>query len=136
MLPKRSVESTLGNIMSVIWKAFLSNGDTVEGKTDDGSWNNVRYKLLNDGTKIKSLEIHNNIGSGRIDDNCDGYLIGNKAVAIMPSDTNIVLVGIGYWKQNESVARIKWYRADSMELVFTEARPINECGFFLIKNNG
>jgi hypothetical protein len=44
------------------------------------------------------------------------------------------MVGIGYWRKHESVVRIKWYNADNMELIKTEAQPVNEIKQALIKN--
>jgi hypothetical protein len=118
----------------VNWNATLSNGLKICGATDDGTWITLRERLKNESIRITEFSIGNQHGVGKIDSNADGYFLGNKTIAILPSTLNINLVAIGYWKNYDDKVRIKWYDVNTMNLVFTEARPLNECGEFLIKN--
>lgn len=111
----------------------LESGDTFNGSCDDGSWKKIA-QLVAEGDKVVGLSIFNDHGGATIDENCDGYLICRKHVADIMSGNQQGLVGIGYWKDPDPMARIKWYDEDSMELQYTEARPIDQCGFFLIRN--
>jgi hypothetical protein len=118
----------------VKWTA-LTVSDTFEGYTDDGSWRELGKRLGDEWHHtIVSLSLSGANAGATIDSNADGYYIGNKVIAIFPFTQQIDLCGIGYWKKHENVVRIKWYRKDTMELVFTEAKPTNECEGFLIKN--
>lgn len=119
---------------AIVQSELLGRNEEYEGQIDDGSWLKFPEVLRKGDMKIISLQLLGDSGGGKIDSNADGYFIGNKVIALMPSTVQIELVGIGYWKKHESVARIKWYNKHTMELMYTEARNLNECGFCLIKN--
>jgi hypothetical protein len=112
---------------------LTSYGYMYTGLVDDRSWASVKDKF-NQEEYIVSLRLDGDQGSATIDDNKDGYFLGNKMIASMQGGFQVNLVGIGYWTKNEETARIKWYNSDTMQLMFTEARPTEECGFFLIRN--
>lgn len=119
----------------VKWIAKLSNNEEESGAVTDGSWKLIKQTIhQSNDLQITELSIANDIGSGTIDKNCDGYFIGNKSIALLGSSGKIELVGIGYWKKNEDVVRVKWYHKDSMRLFMTEAKPLKDCDLFLIKN--
>lgn len=118
----------------VRWTAKLSNGEDRMGYTDNGSWKTLKPYLDKNNLKILELEISNKSGVGRIDKNCDGYFIGNKIIAVLNQPGQETFVGIGYWRKNEDVVRIKWYDAETMELKNTEARKLEETGISLVKN--
>jgi hypothetical protein len=112
------------------WFAVLSDGNAFEGGVDDGSWR--KLKLTIDGRRIERLHIFNDQAAGRIDDNKDGYFIGNKIIGGLGQSITIHLCGIGYYQKHDNIVRIKWYDKQTMELQQTEARPAEECGFSLI----
>jgi hypothetical protein len=118
----------------VRWNITFNDGTNLTGMTDDGSWKLVPDFINRKNLKIVSMNIGNDFGIGRIDNNCDGYYLNNKIIAIMQSKQQVRMVGIGYWRKHESVVRIKWYNADNMELIKTEAQPVNEIKQALIKN--
>jgi hypothetical protein len=115
------------------WTVKLSDGSDITDSTTNSSWRKLAENLVATGRKIVSLTIHNDYGSGRIDDNKDGYFISNKLVTRL-AGPNIELVGIGYYRKSDNMARIKWYNCSTMDLVTTEARPPEECGLSLIIN--
>ncbi len=110
--------------MEVYWHATLSDGQKISGTTEDGSWTILKANLAN--RKITSLYIDSQIGTGKIDDNRDGYFISNRVVTAVGGSSSIYLVGIGYWRKDDEFVRIKWYRRDNMQLATTEARPLTE----------
>lgn len=116
----------------VKWTATVITGMTYSGDTEDGSWRTFSNDVKD---QIISLRIDNAMAGATIDDNKDGYLIANKVIAAIQGGMQAKLVGIGYWDKPADVVRIKWYLASSMELQFTEARPTELCGLFLIKNS-
>lgn len=120
----------------VKWKVSLTNDKLVptEGLVNDGSWLKLSSSVSDGSCSILSMQLLGDHAGASIDSGCDGYFLGNKIIAMMPSSNQVELVGIGYWRREEPVARIKWYNSNTMELVFTEARPIIQCGFFLIQN--
>jgi hypothetical protein len=111
----------------------LSDGSSITGRTD-GDWLKTKEYLLESKKQIVALSISNAHGGGNIDPNCDGYFIGNKSIATMPSGISVDLVGIGYWRKHDNTVRIKWYNAQTMELMHTEARTPEEAGLSLIRN--
>lgn len=121
----------------VKWTAVTADLSVHSGNTDDRSWyelSEVLGFMANTKSRIVSLRIDGPTGSATIDSDKDGYIIGNKVIASLQGGQQITLVGIGYWDKPADVGRIKWYNADTMELQFTEARPTEQCGFFLIQN--
>jgi hypothetical protein len=118
----------------VNWIATLSNDELLSGSNEDGSWKNVANYLKDNNLKIKYFRIENQQGTGVIDSNCDGYFLGNKVISTFPFGNSIDLIGIGYWRRNDNCVRILWYSAQSMQLISTEPRELEDCGFFLVKN--
>lgn len=112
------------------WFAVLSDGNAFEGGTEDGSWR--KLKITIGDRKIQRLHIFNDQGEGHIDDNKDGYFIGNKVITGLGQPVTINLVGIGYYQKHDDTVRIKWYDKNTMELKQTEARSPQKCGFSLI----
>lgn len=110
--------------------AILNDGHGIEGGIDDGSWRKLKVTL--GSRRIERLHIFNDQNTGKIDDNKDGYFIGNKIITGLAQPTSLHLCGIGYYQKHDDTVRIKWYKKDTMELVETEARPSGECGFSLI----
>ncbi len=115
----------------VKWFAVLSDGNAMEGSVDDGSWRDLRLKL--EGRKIVKLHIFNESNDSQIDQNKDGYFVGNKIITGMGCP-QLDFVGIGYYQRHDDMARIKWHDAKTLDLIFTEARKADECGFSLITN--
>lgn len=111
----------------------LDNKDVLTGQTDDGSWGKLQEYLNQTNRKIVSLKIDNEFGSGFIDNDCDGYFIGNKSIAVMGAG-GVDMVGIGYWKKNDPNVHILWYDKSFMNLITSEARSVESCGFFFVKN--
>ena len=121
----------------VKWTATTKDGSVFAGPTDDGSWlefSNAFALVLNTAGPIVSLRLDGDKGGATIDNLKDGYIIGNKVIAALQGGAQIHLVGIGYWEKQSDTGRVKWYRADTMELQFTEARSTEDCGLFLIRN--
>jgi hypothetical protein len=116
----------------VRWEATLDDGTKESGETCGGSWQNLSANL--NKRKIVALNIGNEYGVSDIDNNADGYFIGNKLFAIMPDNFQMDFVGIGYWRKNDNAVRIKWHNPITMELLTTEAKNISECNLTLIKN--
>ncbi len=119
----------------VKWKAKTFNGNMYAGFTDDGSWKEFGclVKALNQGIEYISLELEG-VGAAVIDPGRDGYFISNRVIASLNSADQISLVGIGYWNRSQSTIRIKWYNAENMQLLRTEARPDENSEPSLIKN--
>ncbi len=122
-----------GNNMDVKWNVLFADGSTMSGRTDDGSWRNVRSYVNGSKSPIVALSLNNSVGSASIDPNANGYFLGNKLISML-GQGHIEMVGIGYWKETEGIARILWCDPVTLQPSTTEARPTDECGFFLIKN--
>src|SRR5688500_2236649 len=98
----------------VNWNVTFANGEKMSGRNDNGSWGHVTNYMKTSLSPNTSLSISNEIGSASIDPNADGYFMGNKIISMLGSG-QIHMVGIGYWKRHENVARIVWYDPDSLE---------------------
>ena len=117
----------------ITWNAKLSNGHAMSGLVDDGSWKTVQAKLDTEHIRIVSLKLLG-AGTGAIDDNCDGYFIGQKIMAQAFTGEFRDMVGVGYWKKHSNMVRIKWYNKNDFNLITSEAKPVSECGFLFVKN--
>lgn len=117
------------------WYAQLSDGTTKSGTTLDGSWRNMQQWISDSHLSIVSFYIQNETNRVNIDKGCSGYFLGNKTIAHIPQGS-INLVGIGYWKSHSNMVRIKWCNSNTLELVSTEARPVESSKLFLVKNYG
>lgn len=119
---------------NITWQCQTDQGDVLGGFTEDGSWRKLKNLVLSKKTKIVSLNIRNKYGGGTIDSNADGYFMANKILAKMGGETQ-EYIGIGYWKSDQDVVRIKWYNYKTMELFTTEVRNVDSCSEdCLIKN--
>lgn len=117
----------------ITWEATLSDGRSISGPVENGSWKLVQAKLDAENVRLVSLKLLG-AGIGSIDSNCDGYFIGQRIMAQAFSGSIREMVGIGYWKKNSNVVRIKWYNRSNLDLMTVEAKPVSECGRMLVKN--
>ena len=122
----------------VNWEAQTSKGYIFTGLVDDSSWidfKNTLYARRDEVGKVKSLKIFGTLGAATIDNDKDGYFLGNKILTALQGGATLELVGIGYWSKSDNVVRVKWYKTSTMELAVTEGRPLETSEFFLIRNN-
>lgn len=118
-----------------VWSVLLSDGTSLSGTTEDGSWKQLENKLNSSGLFVKSIKVYNDYGAISTDDNADGYFLGLKVVAHMiPLAQQEDYIGLGYWKKSDNKVRILWYDKRTLECKYNEARDAKDCGFFLVKN--
>lgn len=117
--------------MMIKWEVTLDNNSTESGLTDDGSW--IRFKNHLNQQRINNLKIISPTGSAYVDSNKDGYYLSNKIITHI-SGSSVHLVGLGYLNADDNTVQIEWYDVNTMNLIMTESRPVENCGISLIKN--
>jgi hypothetical protein len=120
--------------MKIYWEAILNNGIINSGLVNDGSWRQLKTFVQKNGIKIQQFRLHSIIAESNVDQDADGYFLGNKVIASIESDKQFEMVGIGYWKKDDPMVRIIWHDSNTMDVVETEGRSVEDCGFLLLKN--
>ena len=117
----------------VDWVVKFSDGLEMTGSCEDSSWKKVARRVTKK-RKLISLSVKSESNVHNIDPNRNGYFLCNKTIGHFGSNEQEDLVGIGYLDDHYGVVRIKWYHKQDMSMSHTEARSIDKCTGFLIRN--
>jgi hypothetical protein len=121
------------NDNSIFW-LIKSKDNTYIGKVDDGSWIDIKKIIKENHESISFVQVYSKYGEGNIDPNKKGYFLCNKSLTELGLNKTVDLVGLGYLDDDIKTIRVKWFSKPTLELVLTEARPLETSELFTIIN--
>lgn len=115
----------------ITWTTTFDDGSHESGLVDDQSWIRLKGNITK---KIVRLDITNGSDGGGLSDPARSFYLINKSIATFPFGDTIDMVGIGFIPKNEDIVKVMWFDKSNMNLIKTEAKPIDKCEYSLIHN--